>query len=476
MIGKILIFISLSVLLLACSIGENEILRDKSFPITKNLKVIRKNKNYKLSVGHVIVEDKVRPGLLYPSEAFPIDYNNDGYKDFVLFGLKSSSSKNGQDSPVQIIQNIGNGEFINVSNELIKNIKSFHARSFVEIDINSDGYMDFLFADHGEDRPPFKGGNSKVIINKYGKSFEEVFLFNKAYSFFITAGNLFKKDSVEVFINNLAYTIDENSSQLISFVKAKESIFDFFKQIFLDDKDKSLIKLAGLTVQNISTTLPEKIKSHLHNYLATKFWDIDNDGDLDLYLGGNEEKRADNESDIILINEGGKFSDQYITLPRRFENESWGSVDVTFGDLNNDGLIDIVAATHNIGWNKGAIQIFKNIDGKKFTSSKKMIISFENEYNFWVPWIKLIDFNNDGKLDIVHTLRNGGLQEKSRITSPLKIHLNQGNLQFRDISHELPIDSSFSFNAVESIKFDKKKNVLFLMGYMREYYILENSF
>ncbi len=130
------------------------------------------------------------------------------------------------------------------------------------------------------------------------------------------------------------------------------------------------------------------------------FQDIDLDGDLDLYVahGGKTFSNFSPElHDVLYINEGdGKFTK---AQPLPFPEPVWTG-DVTFSDLNNNGLTDIIVAekgkTDLFGL-KGSIYILYNQGQNKFKCEKPTSLVDLG----MMTGIESIDVNQDGYDDLV---------------------------------------------------------------------------
>ena len=122
--------------------------------------------------------------------------------------------------------------------------------------------------------------------------------------------------------------------------------------------------------------------------------DVDGDGDLDCIVarGAN----TANRDELLFLNEGdGFFSDEPIVLPNGGNN----TINLEFGDLDNDGDIDLLPA---------------------HTSSANTFILNDGTGNFqaFVPtpgWansrhVFAADMNGDGILDVVAATQNSRLQ------------------------------------------------------------------
>ena len=209
---------------------------------------------------------------------------------------------------------------------------------------------------------------------------------------------------------------------------------------------------------------------------ATAF-DIDNDGDLDLYVtsGGNEYKELDKYySDRVYLNDGlGNFSRLEISLPRT------NGSSVSVSDFNNDGYDDLFVGSRSItgfyGLSPYSFILLNNgdntlsaIEQERFgmiTDSKWFDINSDGMQDLilvgdWMPitiliqednlkftnkteeyglsktnglWnvVEIRDFNNDGRLDIVAGNAGTNFKWKPTIKRPVKLYIDDfdNNLQ-----------------------------------------------
>jgi hypothetical protein len=120
--------------------------------------------------------------------------------------------------------------------------------------------------------------------------------------------------------------------------------------------------------------------------------DLDRDGDLDALL--TRFYRSDRLPAIVLYNDGaGKLSRGAVDLPAISRGR------VTLGDLNNDGFLDGIAASHG-----EQVQIWLN-DGKGTLSDSGLRLGKESDRN---ESAALGDIDNDGDLDIFVAEGRGG--------------------------------------------------------------------
>jgi hypothetical protein len=145
--------------------------------------------------------------------------------------------------------------------------------------------------------------------------------------------------------------------------------------------------------------------------------DIDNDGDNDLFVVSN------NASNKLYLNDGSmSFTD--ITASSGISTgimQSWGS---SWGDINNDGYLDLFLSNRDIANGLQPNLLYKNNGNNTFTDvSNSAGISNSNHLSFCASFF---DFNNDGWQDIYIA--------NDRFTTSNILYKNNRNGTFTDVS------------------------------------------
>lgn len=141
------------------------------------------------------------------------------------------------------------------------------------------------------------------------------------------------------------------------------------------------------------------------NSVQTTFFDYDKDGDLDAYIANYPPTRFDSpnfiyeykmknvndlESDHLLRNDGGKFTDVTDEAGVR----SFGlSLSATVADLNNDSWPDIYVSND---FSSPDFLYMNNGDG----SFREVVKKATSHTSFFGMGVDIADYNNDGNLDI----------------------------------------------------------------------------
>ncbi len=150
------------------------------------------------------------------------------------------------------------------------------------------------------------------------------------------------------------------------------------------------------------------------------FGDFDDDGDIDLIVVN---KNANNR--LYSNQRQGIFKD--ITKISGLKNND-NSTSVAVGDYNNDGFLDMFITSLN-GENS---TLYRNLGHGSFEAvkTKNMFSALNNIHAFDV---KFFDFDNDGFLDII--IAGKSKQKDSR---GVLLYHNNGNGKFKDVSNLLP--------------------------------------
>ena len=190
---------------------------------------------------------------------------------------------------------------------------------------------------------------------------------------------------------------------------------------------------------------------------VVKAADVDNDGDLDLFVGERIKisQYGLPGSGFLLFNDGqGNFTDKTADAAPDFENLGM-ITDAGFIDMDVDGDMDLIVVGEFMG-----IRLFQN-DAGRFRPVA------ENELDAMKGWwnrAHLVDIDLDGDLDVV--LGNHGLNSrfKASTTQPIRMYLNdfdrngsiEGVLTFQTASGK-DFPYALRHNLIDQMKSLKKK-------------------
>lgn len=339
-----------------------------------------------------------------------MDYNNDGFKDiFVLRGawLRGNYGK----QPNSLLKNNGDGTFTDVT--IASGLLSFHpTQTATWNDFNNDGWLD-------------------------------VFIGNESWEGNTISGS----HPAELFLNNRNGTFTDVAAQsgadVIGFVKGVTSgdyNNDGWKDIFATSLSgqRFLLKNKGVsgeipTFENVTKAAGVAADGPSRTF-ATWFWDYNNDGWLDIFVGDftfdmpitsysaaealNISTGTSGASILYRNNQDGTFTNvsQEVGLIKKAF-----AMGANFGDIDNDGYLDIFLGTGNpelesIVPNK----LFKNMDGKRFldVTAPARLGHLQKGHA-----ISFADVDNDGDQDIYIEL--GGAYKGDAFHNAFYINPNQ---------------------------------------------------
>ena len=292
---------------------------------------------------------------------------------------------------------------------LLPQKQSQQGPAFEVADVNNDGLTD-LFLGGGFNQSAelyFQNSNGRFV-----KQNQPAFEKDKDYE--DNGGHFFDVDGdndLDLYVTSGGYELDENSSLL---------------------QDRLYIN-NGKGIYQKSDMLPKMITSTK----TVKSIDFDNDGDMDLVIGGRvvPGKYPIAPKSYILKNENGKFID--ITTKIAPEFIEVGLVnDFIFSDFDNDNDKDLIVVGEWI-----PITIFKNTNGKFI---KDNISSFDKTSGWWNT-ISEIDFDNDGDMD--YFVGNLGANNKFHPSKEKPLHVYGNNFD-NDGHYDMILSKVYNGNLV----------------------------
>ncbi|WP_299366004.1 VCBS repeat-containing protein [Winogradskyella sp.] len=259
-------------------------------------------------------------------------------------------------------------------------------------DVNNDGLDDF-FAGNTMGYP-----SELYIQNKAGtfeKTNQNLFETDKAYNdnnaLFFDADN---DNDLDLYVTSGNYSQEKNSSLLQD-------------RLYINDGEGNFSKR---TLPNILTVTK-----------AITAGDFDNDGDLDLFVGGRvipgEYPKAPDS--YLLENRKGKFIN--VTSEKAKGLKVLGLVnDAVFSDYDNDGDVDLIVVGE---WMP--VTFFSNDEGI-FTKDQRL----NDEKSGWFQTIKAIDYDGDGDDD--YFVGNYGLNNKFHPSEDKPLHIYANHFDDND--------------------------------------------
>lgn len=264
-------------------------------------------------------------------------------------------------------------------------------RAAIFRDFDNDGFSDLATI--------LEDGPAVIYKNQKGKIFSEV-----------------ERNLIE---NNFA-------SQTISAVDFDNDGNLDFLEILDDVNNKLSFGKGNFNFRDVETEKyfkPELIQTDL-NLASAQVADFDNDGNLDIYFSNY------NYNDMLFKNNGaGKFENvlHKSGIKKLINHRSYG---FTLADFNDDNLIDVLI-TYKLPENNQHIFLFLNKGNFSFEEKKDSNFYFNGAPSTYSSLAN--DFNNDGYTDLI-VFNN---------ESKLKLLLNDGNANFKDVSNKVGLTERF---------------------------------
>ena len=328
------------------------------------------------------------------------DFDGDGDEDIFVAPGKFFTEES---TPVEIYFNDGDGSF-RLDNSFFQGTvpELVHPRKAITGDFNGDGRLDIFVAGHGYDKPPFPGEAPVLLLS--------------------TENGLRQAEGLDHLVgfhHGAAAADIDNDGDLDIFVTDNIADGPFF---LINDGN-------GVFSHNVDV-LPSEV-THQAIFTA-ELVDVDNDGYTDLLVGGHEAEPEDEGSPTTIF--WGDASGQYDGSRKTALPGVDGRgivVDIDVGDLDGDGIRDIVLnrTAEEPFYSGFYIQVISGTGNRAFSDTTDQSIDFgAKDVSAWIVWLRLADINGDGQLDI--TVDDPGDDAGSEFT-----WLNDGSGRMELVKH-----------------------------------------
>ena len=336
------------------------------------------------------------------------DFDNDGDLDLVTSHQSFEDGKINRRPNNFLFENDGKGNFKDITEKSNLDFgRPFAGRNTFVFDYDGDGLLDILMQ---EDYVlEISGGNSRLMKNMGNMVFENVTAkaglpsgFQKGlYGLGGLTGDLngdlwpdiFFAHSCRMFINNKNGTFREKNYEMVD------------------------AKLTEPATTNPNWTC------------GADLGDIDNDGDMDLIMGGHFKGKNSDYRIYLFLNEGNDSEGnpilKEVTTESGITALDGRAPHVQFQDLDNDGLLDLMVSNFKsfIYRNKG------NVSGiPQFEKPTSFII--EKGLGYWAS-APLGDYDRDGRLDFI------GMEWWPYAPSPLLRNVSPSAENYLDVMLDL---------------------------------------
>ena len=299
------------------------------------------------------------------------DYDNDGQVDLFLFTGEGA-----------LFKNLGDGKFKKVA---FPKMPTINSRGAVWLDINNDAYLDLYVG--GYEIWTKKVHPDAIYLNDGKGNFKEVWRQKNCYSARgVTSADFNSDGKVDVFVSN--YRLQPN--RLLKFDAKTLQPIDIAKQKGTMGHPSQVIGYTG--------GIKYPICGHT---IGSCFGDLDNDGQIDLFVGNFSHPPKNQNRPQLLRNLGSKQDYQ-------FEDKSEGAgiawqesfASPALGDFDNDGNLDLYFTTvyaTGSGGIKNFPVIYRNQGNWKFKNVTEEQKLSKLGPTYQAAWA---DIDNDGDLDL----------------------------------------------------------------------------
>jgi hypothetical protein len=151
--------------------------------------------------------------------------------------------------------------------------------------------------------------------------------------------------------------------------------------------------------------LPPQLALQQNGYTASEFVDVNNDTFPDLVLGKADDAMANEYSmrdSIVLLNNGhGKFMLYQGAIPPK-PSPAWIALDIVATDLNSDNYQDLIITYTDTEYIGGGYQVLVNNQDGTFTDeTKSRLPDYGNAPPGFIFHLDLLDIDHDGDLDLI---------------------------------------------------------------------------
>jgi hypothetical protein len=331
------------------------------------------------------------------------DYDGDG--DFDILVPRGAWMFDRGQMRNSLLRNNGDGTFTDVTRAAGIAEPPSPTQAVVWGDFDNDGDLDLYIGNESRIEWPEREGNypSQLFLNNGDGTFTDVApeagVTNDRLAKGVTAGDYDNDGDLDLYVSNIGVN-----------------------RLYRNNGDGTFTDVAP----QLGVTEPEG------RSFVPWFFDYDNDGHLDLYVGAYDALNVDTIADTLGLgfdaspprlyhNDGnGGFTD---VTERMGLNHAWAPMGANFGDLDNDGYLDLYLTTGNPGYESLVPDVMlRNDRGRRFQDVTTSGGFGQLQKGHGVAFA---DIDNDGDQDIYHQV--GGMFPGDRFHNALFLNPGHGN-------------------------------------------------
>jgi hypothetical protein len=348
------------------------------------------------------------------------DYNNDGLMDIYLMngtyleGISDPAGKVFKDSHNELYKNNGNGTFTEVSK--IAGVQG-HQWSMAAgaIDLDKDGYQDLYVLNYGPNVFYHNNGNGTFsdITSSLGLAGPDKLNGFTKWSIGVAFWDYNLDGRMDAMVGNFLAFDPKYVSPGSPDMMPSPTEYNGQESILYEQQPDG--KFTDVTKKN-NLSYPDS------KCMGLTVFDYDDDGDLDIFQANDHQLNFMFRDDNGIYKEVGVQSG----VAANSQGKGTGSMHGSIGDVDGDGLIDILVTDLDYG------ALYKNMGNGLFVdiTEESGVAAAMSGKSSWGA--QLFDYDNDGDLDIVAA---DGTAEELILQYPLLLE-NDGKGHFKNTGKE----------------------------------------
>lgn len=345
------------------------------------------------------------------------DYNNDGLMDLYMMNgtyLEGISQKDGAENKGtanELYKNNGDGSFTEVAELAGVDDKNWSMAAGA-IDLDNDGFQDLYLLNYGPNVFYHNNGDGTFTeqTRKLGLVGPEKLNGFTKWSIGVSFWDYNEDGRLDAMVGNFLAFDPEYISTQTPGMMPHPSEYNGQASMLYQQQPNGTFK---------DVTEKENLFYPDSKCMGLTVYDYDGDGDMDIIQAN------DHQANFLFKNENGSFKEVGVPsgIAVNSHGQVTGSMHATIGDIDGDGLVDMLVADLKYG------AVYRNMGNGLFqdvTESSGVAKSFLGKGSWGTA---LFDYDNDGDLDIISA--NGNAEELI-LQYPVLLE-NDGKGNFKDV-------------------------------------------